>query len=156
MVVIICVKLIGKTALVYLRNIIYGCVAHIAAKLEMIEPCYRFLGLFTSDKFLKEHEPGIKVYGVEPVKNVVLSGGKSGEIFWLHGSIIINLLDQFKPNHIDHNGSQARIAYEGLVLVLVLVFWEVNFIDKVLQISNDEAIETARLLALKEGAGAAK
>ncbi|KAG6701873.1 hypothetical protein I3842_07G007600 [Carya illinoinensis] len=165
-------ELIGNTPMVYLNRIVDGCVARIAAKLEMMEPCssvkdriaYSMIkdaedkGLITKGKihyettgpeiwrnsggkvdalvagigtggtatgagnFLKEKNPKIKVYGVEPVESAVLSGGQPG----MH-------------------------LIQGIGAGIIPTVLDVNVLDEVIQVSSEKAIETAKQLALKEG-----
>eukprot|EP00268_Persea_americana_P032208 TRINITY_DN3160_c0_g1_i1.p1 TRINITY_DN3160_c0_g1~~TRINITY_DN3160_c0_g1_i1.p1 ORF type:complete len:429 (+),score=99.39 TRINITY_DN3160_c0_g1_i1:131-1288(+) len=72
--------------------------------------------------FLKRKNPNIKVIGIEPAESNIISGGKPG------------------PHKIQ--GIGAGFVPRNLDLEVV---------DEVLEISSDEAVETARQVALQEG-----
>ncbi|CAI8607182.1 unnamed protein product [Vicia faba] len=73
-------------------------------------------------QYLKSRNPNVKIYGVEPSESNVLNGGKPG------------------PHHITGNG----VGFKPDIL-------DMDVMDKVLEVSSEDAVNMARTLALKEG-----
>ncbi|KAL5073448.1 hypothetical protein RYX36_012432 [Vicia faba] len=73
-------------------------------------------------QYLKSRNPNVKIYGVEPSESNVLNGGKPG------------------PHHITGNG----VGFKLDIL-------DMDVMDKVLEVSSEDAVNMARTLALKEG-----
>jgi cysteine synthase A len=73
-------------------------------------------------KYIKERKPGFKAIAVEPTDSPVLSGGKPG------------------PHKI-----------QGIGAGFVPSILDTSLVDEIIQVTNDDAINTARRLPLEEG-----
>ncbi|PSS19088.1 Cysteine synthase [Actinidia chinensis var. chinensis] len=113
-------ELIGNTPMVYLNNIVDGCVARIAAKLEMMEPCSSVKDRIGYSMIEDAEEKGL----ITPGKTVLIeaTSGNTG------------------PHKI-----------QGIGAGIIPPILDVNILDEAVTVSSEEAIETAKLLALKEG-----
>ncbi|XP_062144062.1 cysteine synthase-like isoform X1 [Alnus glutinosa] len=99
--------------------------------------------------FLKSKNPEIKVYGVEPAESAVLSGGQP-----VHGCMqgFLERLAQFSYCiRCIHAHLIGEHQIQGIGPGFIPTVLDVNVLDEVIQVSSEEAIETAKLLALKEG-----
>ncbi|XVF80093.1 hypothetical protein PTKIN_Ptkin15bG0042700 [Pterospermum kingtungense] len=73
-------------------------------------------------QYLKSQNPNVKIYGLEPAESNILNGGKPG------------------PHHITGNG----VGFKPDIL-------DMDVMEKVLEVSSEDAVNMARELALKEG-----
>ncbi|KAF5744381.1 Cysteine synthase chloroplastic/chromoplastic [Tripterygium wilfordii] len=73
-------------------------------------------------QYLKSQNPNVKIYGVEPAESNVLNGGKPG------------------PHQITGNG----VGFKPDIL-------DMDVMEKVLEVSSNDAVKMARELAVKEG-----
>uniref|UniRef100_A0A2P2MZF1 Cysteine synthase n=1 Tax=Rhizophora mucronata TaxID=61149 RepID=A0A2P2MZF1_RHIMU len=73
-------------------------------------------------QYLKSQNPAVKIYGVEPAESNILNGGKPG------------------PHHITGNG----VGFKPDIL-------DMDVMEKVLEVSSEDAVKMARRLAVEEG-----
>ncbi|XP_015062437.1 bifunctional L-3-cyanoalanine synthase/cysteine synthase 2, mitochondrial [Solanum pennellii] len=73
-------------------------------------------------QYLKSKNPNVKIYGLEPTESNILNGGKPG------------------PHHITGNG----VGFKPDIL-------DMDLMEEVLMVSNEDAVNMARELAVKEG-----
>ncbi|EFH59912.1 beta-substituted ala synthase 3_1 [Arabidopsis lyrata subsp. lyrata] len=79
-------------------------------------------------RYLKSKNPNVKIYGVEPAESNILNGGKP----------VVNF--ELGPHEITGNG----VGFKPDIL-------DMDVMDKVLEVSSEDAVNMARELALKEG-----
>nr|CAD1828061.1 unnamed protein product [Ananas comosus var. bracteatus] len=94
-------------------------------------------------RYLKEQNPNIKLYGVEPAESPVLAG-ENLRMVLVDGSsekTSTNMLHKYARSA---QNPRNRSWFYTRVL-------NVHLLDEVIQISSEEAIEMAKTLALKEG-----
>ncbi|XP_052297887.1 cysteine synthase-like isoform X2 [Citrus sinensis] len=109
-------------------------------------------------RFLKEKNPNIKVYGIEPSESAILNGGQP-EFHWYQNFVgtpaVLRLLSYL--TRLETFGSIFFVNMKGKHLIqgigagIVLPVLDVSLLDEVITVSSEEAIETSKLLALKEG-----
>ncbi|KAL2344887.1 hypothetical protein Fmac_006172 [Flemingia macrophylla] len=86
-------------------------------------------------QFLKQQNPKIQIIGVEPLESNILTGGKPGT----------------KTEQVSIHSKSRPHKIQGIGAGFVPRNLDQDVLDEVIAISSDEAVETARQLALQEG-----
>ncbi|GFZ02842.1 O-acetylserine (thiol) lyase (OAS-TL) isoform A1 [Actinidia rufa] len=150
-------ELIGNTPLVYLNNIVDGCVARIAAKLEMMEPCSSVKDRIGYSMIQDAEEKGL----IKPGEGLF----KRLKRYWQRlprGIFLQQFENPANPEiHYETTGPEIWRGSDGKVDAFVsgigtggTITGTGRFLKEQnpdIKISSEESIETAKLLALKEG-----
>ncbi|RLN24324.1 putative S-sulfocysteine synthase, chloroplastic isoform X2 [Panicum miliaceum] len=155
-------QLIGKTPMVYLNNVVDGCVANIAAKLEYMGPCRSVKdriglsmindaeekGLISPNKIhFQTTGPEIWEDTLGTVDILVASIGTGGTITGT-GRYLKRMNKDIKVIGVEPAETSVISGDSPGYIPSIL---DVQLIDEVVKVSTAEAVDSARELALKEG-----
>ncbi|KAL8479585.1 hypothetical protein ACS0TY_026469 [Phlomoides rotata] len=165
-------KLIGKTPMVYLNNVVKGSVANIAAKMETMEPCcsvkdrigYNMIddaeqrGLITPGKIHYE-TTGPEIWEDTKGKvDILVAGiGTGGTITGVgrylkkqnHNIKVIGV--EPTESNVLSGGQPGPHKIQGIGAGFIPKNLDLEVMDEVIEIASDVAVETAKQLALQEG-----
>uniref|UniRef100_A0A7N0RIH7 Tryptophan synthase beta chain-like PALP domain-containing protein n=1 Tax=Kalanchoe fedtschenkoi TaxID=63787 RepID=A0A7N0RIH7_KALFE len=155
-------QLIGRTPMVYLNKVTEGCEAYIAAKLESMEPCRSVKDRIGLSMFTDAEDSG----AISPEK---IHFQTTGPEIWedTMGRIDIFVASMGTGGTITGTGHYLKMKNQNIKVIgvepadrsiisgenpgYVPSILDVKLLDEVVKVTNAEAIDMARRLALEEG-----
>ncbi|XP_056865329.1 cysteine synthase, mitochondrial-like isoform X1 [Raphanus sativus] len=102
-------------------------------------------------RFIKEQNPKVQVIGVEPTESDILSGGKPGKTRRITDYTISNVVFLVLNYGLLFMFFTGPHKIQGIGAGFIPKNLDQAIMDEVIAISSEEAIETAKQLALREG-----
>ncbi|KAG8078273.1 hypothetical protein GUJ93_ZPchr0007g5078 [Zizania palustris] len=160
-------QLIGKTPMVYLNNVVDGCVANIAAKLEYMGPCRSVKDRIGLSMINDAEEKGL----ISPNKTILVepTTGNTGPEIWEDtlGTVDILVASIGTGGTITGTGRYLKLMNKDIKIIgvepaetsvisgdnagYIPSILDVQLLDEVVKVTTSEAVDVARELALKEG-----
>ncbi|GAU24026.1 hypothetical protein TSUD_328300 [Trifolium subterraneum] len=155
-------QLIGNTPMIYLNKVTEGCVAHVAAKLESMEPCRSVKDRIGYSMLADAEENG----AITPGK---IHFETTGPEIWEDtiGNVDILVAAIGTGGTITGTGDYLKLMNKNIQVVgvepadrsiisgdnpgFIPSILDIKLLDEVVKVTNVEAIEMARRLALEEG-----